>query len=257
MSREVSVIDVKSAREIALMRESGRIASVILSELATLVKVGLSTEYLDEQARRLVTGYPQVRPAFLGYRGFPASLCVSVNAEVVHGVPRKNKVIKDGDLVSLDWGVEHEGYFGDCATTVMVGQVSEAAKRLTTATAEALEAAIRVIRPGATVGDIGHAVEAYVKALGMNVVKDFVGHGIGRSLHEDPAIPNWGRPGEGAKLVSGMTIAVEPMVTLGSGAVVVAADGWTARTKDGALAAHFEHTLLVTDQGCEILTKPA
>ncbi|MBI4062799.1 MAG: type I methionyl aminopeptidase [Elusimicrobia bacterium] len=251
-----SVIEVKSEREIKKMREAGRIAAAILSELAKSVKAGLSTLEIDEEAGRQLEKYPGVKPAFLGYRGFPARLCVSVNAEVVHGIPKKNKVIQEGDLVSLDWGVECDGYFGDCATTVIVGAASPQKSRLVAVTREALELAIQAIGPGARAGDIGHAVQSHVEANGMGVVREFVGHGIGRNLHEEPPIPNWGEPNKGTRLVPGMTIAVEPMVSLGNPEVVIGSDGWTAKTKDNSAAAHFEHTILVTSDGCEVLTKP-
>lgn len=250
----VALIEVKSKRELTHMRKACEIASSVLRELATQVAPGVLSSALDTQAKELIERHSGARPAFFGYRGFPANVCVSINAEVVHGIPTQDKVIKEGDVVSLDLGVYYEGYYGDCALTVTAGPVSDAARRLIEATKDALNKSLSVVRAGATVGDIGYAVQQSVESLGMNVIRDFVGHGIGRQLHEDPAIPNWGTPGRGVGLVESMTLAIEPMVTLGSGQVTIASDGWTATTKDKALAAHFEHTVLVLADGCEVLT---
>lgn len=237
------------------MRRVSLICRTVLSEVQSLVQEGITTDILDKEARSRVSRYPGARPAFLGYRGFPASLCVSINSEVVHGIPSAKKKIKDGDLVSLDFGVCHEGFYGDCAATVAVGKVKEKAQDLTRVTQDALRAALEVVREGAHVGDIGWAIQSFVEAAGMNVIRDFVGHGVGRNLHEEPAVPNWGTPNEGCRLVAGMTLAIEPMVASGSGEVSIDQDGWTARTKDGSWAAHFEDTILVTAEGFEILTK--
>ncbi|MBI4668453.1 MAG: type I methionyl aminopeptidase [Elusimicrobia bacterium] len=255
MSRTAApVINVKSKREIAKIRQACRIAAATLAELVKIVKPGVSTAMIDEAAQDFLSRYPGARAAFYGYRGFPGHVCVSINAEVVHGVPRKNRIVREGDLVSLDWGVSYDGFFGDCAATAAAGRISESAERLVALTRQCLDRAINVVKPGAAVGDIGHAIQSHAQSNGANVIRDYVGHGIGRSLHEEPAIPNWGEPGKGARLIAGMTIAVEPMVTLGSGAVQTDGDGWTAKTKDNALTAHFEHTLLVTDEAAEILT---
>ncbi|MBI4370603.1 MAG: type I methionyl aminopeptidase [Elusimicrobia bacterium] len=248
------MIEVKSQREITIMREAGRMTAIVLAELAALVRPGLSADILDLEAKARIERFAGAAPAFRGYRGFPGNLCVSINAEVVHGIPKKNKVIREGDLVSLDLGVLYQGYYGDAATTVAVGAISDSARRLIEATRTSLSLGLAQVKPGATTGDLGHAIESHVKSLRMSVVREFVGHGIGRRLHEEPSVPNFGEPGRGARLVPGMTIAVEPMVALGSGDVVIGPDGWTAKTKDASWAAHFEHTVLVTQEGFEILT---
>jgi len=249
------LIEIKSPREIEKMRQAALICRTVLSEVQSLVQEGITTDILDKEARLRVSRIAGARPAFLGYRGFPASLCVSVNSEVVHGIPSAKKRIKDGDLVSLDFGVCHEGFYGDCASTVAVGEVKAKNKDLMRVTQGALRAALEVVREGARVGDIGWAIQSFVEAAGMNVIRDFVGHGIGRNLHEEPAVPNWGVPHDGVALVAGMTLAIEPMVALGGGEVSIDQDGWTARTKDGSWAAHFEETVLITTEGYEILTK--
>lgn len=250
-----ALIEIKSLREVEKIRKASRIATAILNELAKMVSPGLASVELDRQMTIGLSRYPGAQAAFLGYRGFPANLCVSVNSEVIHGVPSAQKKIREGDLVSLDLGVLYDGYYGDCATTVVVGQATAPALKLAQVTQEALSRAIGIIRPGIHVGDIGWTIQSFVESHKMNVIRDFVGHGIGRQLHEEPAIANWGSSGVGAELFEGMTIAIEPMVTLGGGEVVVSRDGWTAKTKDNALAAHFEHTVLVTKTGCEILTR--
>lgn len=256
MRTEDGLIEVKSSREIALIKQACQMTAQVLQKLAGLVEPGLSAEILDHEAQKDIGQFPGATAAFLGYRGFPYHVCVSRNAEVVHGFPSKNKVFQEGDLVSLDLGIRYEGYYGDAATTVAVGRkLSASNQRLLETTKRCLDLAMAVIRPGASVGDIGHAVESHAKSNNMNVVRDFVGHGIGRRLHEDPPIPNWGEPGKGVKLVAGMTIAVEPMITLGSGEVFIGSDGWTAKTKDNAWAAHFEHTFVVTEDGCRALTQ--
>lgn len=250
-----AVIEVKSSREIEKIRASCAIAAQVLLDLAALVVAGMTAEELDKEAVARTARYPGAKPAFLGYRGFPSSICVSINSEVVHGIPTARKTINKGDIVSLDFGILLNGYYGDCATTVAVGAVSAQAQKLMDVTRESLGRAIEVLRDGARVGDIGFAVQSHVEANKMSVIRDFVGHGIGRNLHEEPAVPNWGNAGEGARLVEGMTIAVEPMVSLGGPDVTIANDGWTAKTKDGSLSAHFEHTLLIKKHGCEILTE--
>ncbi len=250
-----AVIEVKSSREIQKMRAACQVAAKVLAELASLVVAGMSCDELDRQAASRTARYAGAKPAFLGYRGFPANVCVSINSEVVHGIPTARKKINKGDVVSLDFGILLDGYYGDCATTVIVGEASAQAQKLVDVTREALGRAIDVVRDGARVGDIGFAVQSHVEANHMSVVRDFVGHGIGRNLHEEPAVPNWGTPGQGARLVEGMTIAIEPMVSLGGPEVFIAKDGWTAQTKDGSLAAHFEHTILVEKHGGVVLTE--
>jgi methionyl aminopeptidase len=195
-----------------------------------------------------------VEPAFKGYRGYPASVCISVNEEVVHGIPGPRS-LKDGDLVSLDFGVRYDGYYGDAALTLAVGQVAPTARKLLETTRESLDAAIARVQVGARLSDISHAVQTVVESQGFAVIREFVGHGIGRSLHEDPQIPNFGPPGRGPVLQAGMTLAIEPMTSSGSWKVRVLADGWTAVTQDGSLAAHFEHTVALTDKGVVVLSR--
>ena len=247
-------VELKNAGEIDRMRAAGRIVAEILDALETKVAPGVSTWDLDQLAERLIHE-KGARPAFKGYRGFPAVLCTSLNHEVVHGIPSRTRKLAEGDLMKLDFGVSVEGFYGDAARTVLVGKVSDEARRLSEATRDSLEAGILAIRPGNRVGDIGHAVQSHVEPLGFSVVRDFVGHGIGRKLHEAPQVPNYGRPGTLESLRPGMVLAVEPMVNAGTEAVDVLDDGWTAVTMDGRLSAHWEHTILVTDTGHEVLTR--
>lgn len=247
-------VEIKSAKEIDLMRTAGRIVADILDELQAAVAAGLTTWDLDVLAERLTKAHG-AKPAFKGYRGFPCSLCTSLNHEVVHGIPSKARKLAEGDLLKLDFGVIYEGFFGDAARTVPVGRVSEEARALSQATREALEAAIGVMIPGNRVGDIGHAVQAVVEARGYSVVRDFVGHGIGRKLHEAPQVPNYGRPGTLELLRPGMVLAVEPMVNAGTWAVDVLDDDWTAVTTDGRLSSHWEHTILISEGAPDVLTR--
>ncbi len=249
-------IELKSQTEIAVMREAGRIVSEILDALEQAVAPGVSTWELDKLAEEL-TYKKGAKPAFKGYLGFPCTLCASVNEEVVHGIPSKRRKLKSGDLMKLDFGVVFKGFFGDAARTVPVGKVSGEAEKLIKATRESLNRGIAQMVAGNHVGDIGHAVQSYVEARGFSVVRDFVGHGIGRRLHEDPRVPNHGKPGTLTELRSGMTLAVEPMVNVGTEKVAVLDDDWTAVTLDGKLSAHFEHTILVTEGAPEILTTSA
>ena len=247
-------VELKNAGEIDRMRTAGRIVAEILDALETKVAPGVSTWDLDQLAERLIHE-KGARPAFKGYRGFPAVLCTSLNHEVVHGIPSKKRLLVEGDLLKLDFGVVVDGFFGDAARTVPVGRISKAARSLSDATRASLEAGIRAMVPGNRVGDIGHAVQSTVEPLGFSVVRDFVGHGIGRRLHEAPQVPNYGRPGTLELLRPGMVLAVEPMVNAGTAAVDVLDDDWTAVTVDGKLSSHWEHTILVTDQGPEVLTR--
>lgn len=246
------MIELKSDQEIALMRRAGRVVAGLLAHLAETACPGVTTRELDEHARAYLTRQG-AEPAFLGYRGFPASICVSVNDEVVHGIPGPRK-IRPGDLVSVDVGAVVEGFYADAATTVMVGDAGPVARRLVETTRSALAAGIAQAKVGNRLSDISHAVQRVIEREGFGIVKDFVGHGIGRALHEEPPIPNFGPPGVGPRLAVGMVLAIEPMVTMGSGAVRILSDGWTAVTTDGSLAAHFEHTIAITAQGTEILT---
>jgi methionyl aminopeptidase len=247
------VITCRSAAEIDRMRPANRLVAQILEALEAAVAPGVTTAELDAMAERMVRDGGAV-PAFKGYRGFPATLCTSVNAEVVHGIPSPKVVLKEGDVVSIDIGVKLNGFFGDSAVTAAVGQVPERAKELLKVTRESLERGISQVKVGGRVSDIGHAVQQWVEAHGYSVVREFVGHGIGEQLHEEPPIPNFGAPGRGARLAEGMVLAIEPMVAMGRPEVRVLGDGWTAVTKDGSLAAHFEHTVAVAADGPLILT---
>jgi methionyl aminopeptidase len=250
----VGQVEIKSRDEIALMREAGRIVSEILDELEKAVAPGVTTWDLDALAEKLI--YQQgARPAFKGYHGFPACLCASVNDEVVHGIPSKRRKLREGDLMKLDFGVVYRGFFGDSARTVPVGKVSSEAQALVNATREALNKGIQAMVAGNRLGDIGHAVQSYVEIRGFSVVRTFSGHGIGRRLHEAPDVPNYGQPGSGMKLRPGMVLAVEPMVNQGTDEVMVLEDQWTAVTRDSKLSAHFEHTVLITEGGPEVLTR--
>lgn len=247
-------VELKSAPEIDRMRRAGRVVAEILDALEAAVAPGVSTWELDQLAERLIKE-KGAKSAFKGYRGFPAVLCASINHEVVHGIPSKSRKLVEGDLMKLDFGVSVEGFYGDAARTVPVGKVSDEARRLSEATRASLEAAIEVIRPGNRIGDIGHAVQAHVERLGFSVVRDFVGHGIGRKLHEDPQVPNYRTGARGVRLSEGLVLAIEPMVNAGRPEVYVKDDGWTAVTRDGQLSAHFEHSVAVTADGPYILSR--
>jgi methionyl aminopeptidase len=236
------------------MREAGRIVCEVLDVLERAVAPGISTAELDRLAYD-ETVKRKAKPAFKGYLGFPCSLCASVNDEVVHGIPKKTRVLKEGDLMKLDFGVSFRGWFGDSARTVPVGKVSDDARAVLDVTREALAQGIVAARAGARVGDIGHAVQAWVEGHGCSVVRDLTGHGIGRKLHEAPRVPNYGEPGTGLLLKPGMTIAIEPMVNAGTHKVVELDDEWTIVTFDHKLSAHFEHTIAVTEGEPEILTR--
>jgi methionyl aminopeptidase len=247
-------IRLNSPDEIARIRAAGLVVHDVLDELSRAALPGVTTADLDALARAR-TRERGATPAFLGYHGFPAALCVSVNDEIVHGIPSA-RALKDGDLVGIDFGVVLDGFYGDAARTVPVGRIGGEAARLLAAGERALEQAVAAARPGATTGDIGAAVQAFVEARGFSVVRDFVGHGIGRRLHEPPHVPNFGSPGTGDRLVPGMVLALEPMVNAGGPDVEHLDDGWTAVTADGSLSVHFEHTVAITENGPEILTLP-
>lgn len=247
------MIELKSEREIRYMREAGRIVAAVLRELAAALRPGITTAELDRLAERLIRE-AGAEPAFKGYQGFPASICTSINDEVVHGIPSPHRVIREGDLVSIDVGARYHGYYGDSAATFAVGEVSPEARRLLEVTRESLARGIAAARAGNRLGDIGYAVQEYVEAAGFSVVRDYAGHGIGRAMHEDPQVPNYGQPGTGLRLRPGLVIAIEPMVNAGGHAVRTDPDGWTVRTADGSLSAHFEHTVLITAGGPEVLT---
>jgi len=246
------VIVCKSPAEIEKMRAANQLVAQILDELAAMVAPGVTTADLDAVAEQRVRA-GGAEPAFKGYRGYPATLCASVNEQVVHGIPAKRALVS-GDIISLDMGVKLNGYYGDSAVTVAVGTVRDEVKTLLRVTEEALDRGIAQVRVGGRVSDIGHAIQQHVEAHGFSVVREFVGHGIGASLHEEPQIANYGEPGRGPRLAEGMTLAIEPMVNMGKPGVKVLADGWTAVTRDGSLSAHFEHTVAVTKDGPLVLT---
>ena len=248
------MIFLKSKSEIDIMRKAGSITATILDEMVKMVAPGITTADLNKYAESRCKDM-SVKPAFKGYHGFPASVCISINNEVVHGIPSTKCVIKDGDLVSLDFGVIFDGYYGDTARTVAVGKVTPEASALMEAAEGSLYAGIEQARVGNRLFDISHAIQNFVETRRFSVVREFVGHGIGRQLHEEPQVPNFGPKGKGIPLREGMIIAIEPMVNVGGCAVEVLKDGWTAVTKDGSLSAHFEHTVLIKDGDPEILTK--
>jgi methionyl aminopeptidase len=247
-------VNLKSAEDLARMRDAGRVVRAVLDEVAAAAVAGVSTGELDRiaEARTLALG---AVPAFKGYLGYPASVCISLNDEVVHGIPSESRILRDGDLVGLDFGAILRGFHGDAAETVLVGQGTPEAERLLAATREALAAGVAAALPGGRVGDIGAAVQRSAEAKGFSVVREFVGHGIGRKLHEPPQVPNFGAPGTGAWMRPGLVLAIEPMVNAGLPGVRTLGDGWTAVTEDGSLSAHFEHTVAITEAGPEILTR--
>jgi len=247
------MIVLKSPADLAAMRRAGRVAALALQDVAHAVRPGITTRELDRIAESRIRQLG-AEPSFLGYRGYPASLCTSINDEVVHGLPGRRR-LRDGDIVSLDLGAAVEGFHGDIALTVPVGRIEDDLARLLRVTAESLEVGIRTIGPDVHLGDVGAAIQRFVEGHGFSVVRDFAGHGIGRSLHEEPQIPNFGRPGNGVVLRPGMTLAVEPMVNMGGSEVTMDPDGWTVRTRDHRPSAHFEHTVAVSDAGAEVLTR--
>jgi methionyl aminopeptidase len=247
------MIVCRSAAEIARMRRANQFVAEVLARLEAAVAPGVTTGELDTLADDLVRA-GGAEPAFKGYRGYPSTLCASVNEQVVHGIPSATRVLKAGDIVSLDIGVKLDGFYGDSAVTVAVGEVPDATHQLLRVTNEALERGIRQAQVGGRLSDIGHAIQGWVETHGFSVVREFVGHGIGERLHEEPQIPNYGQPGRGPKLAEGMVLAIEPMVAMGRPETKVLADGWTAVTRDGSLAAHFEHTVAITANGPLVLT---
>ena len=237
------------------MRAANELVADVLEALGTMVAPGVTTADLDREAEARVRA-GGAEPAFKGYRGFPATLCTSVNSQVVHGIPSKKTVLREGDIVSIDIGVKLDGFYGDSAATYAVGVVSDEAQQLMRVTRESLERGIAAARVGGRISDIGYAVQSHVETFGFSVVREFVGHGVGAALHEEPQVPNYGPRGRGPRLLEGMVIAIEPMVNAGKPAVRVLEDGWTAVTKDGSLSAHFEHTVAVTAAGPLVLTLP-
>jgi methionyl aminopeptidase len=235
------------------MRLAGRLVGEVLTELAAHVAPGVTTADLDAMAEKRIVEAGGI-PAFKGYHGYPATICASINEEVIHGIPSGRRVLQEGDVISLDVGASIDGFFGDSAVTLPVGQVSEDAALLLRVTEESLYKAIEQVRAGGRISDIGHAVQRHVESFGFSVVREFVGHGIGRRMHEEPQVPNYGEPGRGPRLAEGMVLAIEPMVNAGKPAVKVLSDGWTAITRDKSLSAHFEHTVAVTAGEPWILT---
>ena len=250
------MIILKSPHEIDLMRQSGKISARALKLAGEAVEPGVTTEKLDEIARKYIESQGAV-PSFLSYNGFPKSSCISINDEVIHGIPSSKRIIKSGDIVSIDVGAYINGFHGDNAWTFPCGDITKEASNLLDATKESLFKAISVTKVGNRIGDIGNVVEEYVKVRGYSVVRNFVGHGVGASMHEDPSVPNFGKPDRGVRLREGMTIAIEPMVNKGVSKIRVLGDNWTVVTADGELSAHFEHTIAITSDGPIILTDPS
>jgi methionyl aminopeptidase len=246
------MIILKSKSEIDKMAVACRIVAEVLQELVRAVRPGLTTLELDALAERNIRTRGAV-PAFKGYRGFPNTLCVALNEQVVHGIPSKRR-LRAGDIIGLDLGAKWEGYYGDAAVSIPVGQISSETECLLTTAREALSVGIKEVRPGTHLSDISHAIQRYAEARGYSVVRAFVGHGIGTALHEEPQVPNFGPPGRGPRLKAGMVLAIEPMVNIGDADVEILDDGWTVVTADGQLSAHFEHTVAITDEGHQILT---
>lgn len=248
------MIALKTAKELEQMRAAGRISAEALLVAGEHCEPGVSTKDVDNAVRKYILSQG-AKPSFLHYNGFPASACISVNDTVIHGIPSKNEILKEGDVVSVDVGAYYQGFHGDNAYTFRVGQVSEEADQLLRATEQSLYEAIKLAVPGNRIGDLGHAVEQYVSQYGYGVIREYVGHGVGRELHESPEVPNYGKPGHGVRLVPGMVIAIEPMINLKGDRVKVLSDGWTVKTVSGSLSAHFEHTIAITKDVPIILTK--
>ncbi len=243
------MITLKSPREVEIMARAGQIVAGTLDLMRKLVKPGLSTEQLDAAAEEFIRGHPGATPSFKGLYGFPKTLCTSIDAEIVHGIPSTKRVLVEGSVVSVDVGVQLDGLHADSATTIPVGRISPEAERLLKVTQECLAAGIAQARVGNHVGDIGHAVQKVAEAAGYGVVRELVGHGIGSRFHEEPQVPNYGAPRRGARLLEGMTLAIEPMITMGSPVTKTLSDKWTVVTADGKLSAHFEHTVAITADG--------
>ena len=248
------MIRLKTSAQIQAMREAGRITGEALALAGEHVKPGVSTKYLDDIVRHHIEK-KGAKPSFLGYGGFPGSACISINEEVIHGIPSANRILQDGDIVKIDVGAFYRGYHGDSANTFLVGNVAPETKRLVEATKESFYRGLEMVTAANRLGDVGAAIEGHVMGCGFSVVREFVGHGIGSDLHEDPNVPNYGVPGHGFRLRPGMTIAIEPMVCAGSAKVRVLSDKWTVVTVDGSMAAHYEHTVALTDDGPILLTK--
>jgi len=246
------MISIKTEKEIKIMRESGKILARVMKELEEIVKPGITTKYLDKVAEDLILKYG-AKPSFKNYEGFPATICSCINEEIVHCIPCDRK-LKQGDIFSIDMGVLYKGYHSDMAVTVPVGKISPEAQRLIRITKKALKRGIKKVRPGNTFGDIGNTIQRYVEGQGYGIVRDLCGHGIGRELHQDPKIPNYGERKTGPEIKQGMTFCIEPMVTVGDWRLKKAKDGYGYQTRDNSLCAHFEHMMVVTKTGCQVLT---
>ena len=244
----------RNEKEIELLRHAGKIVAMTHEYLKPYIKAGITTKQLDEMAEKFIRSEGAI-PSFKGYGGFPGSICVSINDVLVHGIPNAAHILKEGDIISVDIGANYKGYHGDSAWTYAVGEVSEEAKELMRVTEESLYRGLEQVKPGNRISDISNAIQTFVEAHGYGVPRDYTGHGVGTNLHEDPIVPNFGIAGRGPKIVSGMVIAVEPMVTLGDYHTRTLLDDWTVKTIDGKITAHYEHTIVVTDEGYEILTK--
>jgi methionyl aminopeptidase len=249
------VIQIKSAREIDIMARGGQILAATVDAVRARVRPGVSTWELDAIAEEFIRSHPGAIPSFKGLYGFPGSVCASINNEIVHGIPSKKRVLQEGDIFSLDVGVKFEGFHTDSASTIPVGEIDDESKRLLDVTQRALEAGIAAARPGNHIGDIGAAIQSVAESAGFSIVRDLVGHGIGTSFHEEPQVPNYGKPKRGTKLVPGLTIAIEPMINVGGPGTRTMPDRWTVVTADGSRSAHFEHTVAVTDDGPRVLTR--
>lgn len=247
------MIKLRTSRELKLLREAGRIVALTHEMLKKHIEPGITTRELDRLAESFIKSHG-AKPSFKGYNGYPASICTSVNEALVHGIPSERRLLS-GDIISIDIGAHYEGYHGDSAWTYAVGEISEEDHRLLKVTEEALYAGLAKARPGAHLSDISHAIQTHVEAHGFSIVREYVGHGVGENLHEEPQIPNFGPPGRGVRLRPGMVLAIEPMVNAGTRYVQTLSDGWTVVTVDGKRAAHFEHTIAITEEGHEILTK--
>ena len=248
------MITRRNDKEIELLRQAGKIVAMTHEYLKPFIKAGISTKKLDEMAEKFILSKGAI-PSFKGYGGFPGSICASINDVLVHGIPNEKHILKEGDIISVDIGANYKGYHGDSAWTYAVGEVSEEAKELMRVTEESLYKGLEQVKPGNRISDISNAIQTFVEAHGYGVPRDYTGHGVGSNLHEDPIIPNYGFPGRGPKIVSGMVMAIEPMVTLGDYHTKTLLDDWTVKTLDGKITAHYEHTIVVTDEGYEILTK--
>ncbi len=247
------MVILKNAHEIEKMSEACRLSNAALWAAEPFMKPGVSTKEIDHVIHQFIVK-AGAKPSFLGYGGFPASACISINDQVIHGIPSAKTILKDGDVVSVDVGAYYNGFHGDNAYTFEVGTVSPEAKKLLEVTKESLSLGIAQAKPGNRLGDIGHAIQEYTESFGYGVVREYIGHGVGKDLHEDPEVPNFGNPGRGMRLVPGMTLAIEPMINLSGAGVRQLADGWTVVTKSGSISAHFEHTVLITETGVKILT---